>query len=181
MSIRLPRYNEEKATQVAAYLLKQNDGSMGLLRFTKIMYNIQREAMRKYSFPVTYDSLCSMGEGQVLSNTYDNSKPENKRRIWDKYIGRKDDILYLKLESPTSQLSKVEKRLIVEVFNRDKGKSLSQLIKEHHDYQEWIDPGESSIPTDYEDLLKALGKKKDEIDEIKNELRAEAYMEGLLD
>ena len=180
MSIKMPKYNEEKATQVAALLLQQSDCSMGLLKFTKIMYNIEREAIGRWSFPITYASICSMREGQVLSETYDNTKPGNHRVFWDKYIDRIGDVLSLKKSCPTGQLSRAEVSLIKEIYNRDKHKSITKLRNEHHHYPEWVDPGNSSIPTDYVELLKALGKTPEQISSFKNDLSAEAYLEELV-
>ena len=86
MSVTMPKYKEEKATQVAALLLSLNDGSMNLLKFIKIMYNIEREALKRWASPVTFDSACSMKDGQVLSETYDNTKPDKIREYWGDYI-----------------------------------------------------------------------------------------------
>ena len=182
MSVVMPKYDEEKATQVAALLLQQGNNRMGLLKFMKIMYNIEREALGRWSFPVTYDSICSMPEGQVLSETYDNTKPHNRRAFWDEYIDtdRGRNIVTLRGSCPTGQLSRAEMSLIKEIYNRDKDKSLDQLIKEHHNYPEWVDPGDSSTPTDYEELLKVLGKTSEQISVIKNDLSAEAYLEKLV-
>ena len=179
MSIVMPKYNEEKATQVAALLLQQSNDRMGLLKFTKIMYNIQREAIERWSFPITYEPIYSLPEGQVLSKTYDNAKLDNHRVFWDEYIDREQDVLSLKKNCPTGQLNRAEMSLIKEIYNRDKDKGLKQLLKEHHDYPEWVDPGESSIPTDYEKLLKVLGKNPEQISSFKNDMRSEVYLVGL--
>lgn len=180
MSIEMPKYNEEKATQIAAFLLQQSDCSMGLLEFTKIMYNIQREAIERWSFPISYEAICSMSQGQVLSDTYDNSKPNNHRVYWDEYIDREQDVLSLKKSCPVGQLCRAEMSLIKEIYNRDKNKGLDQLLGEHHKYLEWSDPGDSSIPTDYEELFRVLGKTPEQISVFKNDLKAETYMEELV-
>lgn len=180
MSVVMPKYDEEKATQVAALLLKQSNDRMGLLKFTKIMYNIEREALGRWSFPITYASIYSMPEGQVLSETYNNTKPHNRRVFWDEYIDREQNVLSLKKSCPVGQLNRAEMSLIKEVYNRDKDKSLDQLLKEHHNYPEWIDPGDSSIPTDYIQLLRILGKTPEQISAFENDLRAEAHLEKLV-
>ena len=180
MSIVMPKYNEEKATQAAALLLQQSNCSMDLLKFMKIMYNIEREALGRWSFPVTYASIYSMRDGQVLSETYDNTKTHNRRVFWDEYIDREQDVLSLKKNCPTGQLSRAEMSLIKEIYNRDKDKSLDQLLKEHHNYPEWIDPGDSSIRTDYVELLKVLGKTPEQISAFKNDMGSEAYLEELV-
>ncbi len=182
MSIVMPKYNEEKATQAAALLLQQSNCSMDLLKFMKIMYNIEREALRRWSFPVTYASICSMPEGQVLSETYDNTKSRNLRAFWDEYIDtdRSRNIVSLKGDCPTGKLCRAEMSLIKEIYNRDKDKSPTQLADEHHEYPEYVDPGPSSIPTDYVELLRALGKTRKQISAFKNDMGGEAYLEELV-
>ncbi len=182
MSVVMPKYDEEKATQVAALLLQQSNDRMGLLKFMKIMYNIEREALGRWSFPVTYASICSMPEGQVLSETYDNTKSNNRRVFWDEYIdtNRSQNTVSLKKSCPTGKLCRAEMSLVKEIYNRDKGKSSTQLRNEHHNYPEYVDPGTSSIPTDYVELLKVLGKTPEQISAFENDLRAEAHLEKLV-
>ena len=180
MSVVMPKYNEEKATQVAALLLKQSNCSMDLLKFVKIVYNIEREALKRWSFPITYDSIYSMPEGQVLSETYDNTKPHNRRIYWDEYIDRKQDVVSLKKSCPTGQLNRAEISLIKEIYNRDKDKSPLQLRNEHHNYPEWVNPGNSRIPTDYIQLLRILGKTPEQISAFERDLCAEAHLEKLV-
>ena len=182
MSIVMPKYNEEKATQMAALLLQQSNDRMDLLKFMKIMYNIEREALRRWSFPISYASICSMLEGQVLSETYDNTKSHNRRAFWDEYIDtdRSRNTVSLKKGCPTGQLCRAEISLIKEIYNRDKDKSPIQLSNEHHDYPEYIDPGDSSIPTDYVELLKVLGKTPEQISAFKNDMGGVAYLEKLV-
>jgi len=182
MSVKMPKYNEEKDTQVAAFLLKQSNCRMDLLKFMKIMYNIEREALGRWSFPVIYASICSMPDGQVLSETYDNTKSYNRRAFWDEYIDtdRHQNTVFLKKSCPIGKLCRAEMSLIKEIYNRDKDKSPIQLADEHHEYPEYVDPGVSSIPTDYVELLKVLGKTTEQISAFKNDMRGEAYLEELV-
>lgn len=182
MSIKMPKCNEEKATQAAALLLTQSNCSMDLLKFMKIMYNIEREALERWSFPVTYASICSMPDGQILSEIFDNTKPHNRRVFWDEYIDtdRSRNSVSLKKGCPTGKLCRAEISLIKEIYNRDKDKSPIQLSDEHHEYPEYVDPGHSSIPTDYAKLLKVLGKTPEQISAFKNDMCGEAHLEELV-
>ena len=175
-------YDETKATQVAGFLLKQNDGCMNLLKFTKIMYNIEREALGRWSHPVTYSTICSMREGQVLSEIYDNTKPNRHRPIWKECIdtNRETNTVSLKKESPVGKLCRAEINLIKEIYQRDKDKSPGQLVNEHHKYPEYVDPGDSSIITDYENLLSILGKSQEDIREFESDIRESARVKELV-
>lgn len=177
-----PLYNETKATQVAGFLLKQNDGCMNLLKFTKIMYNIEREALRRWSHPVTHSAMCSMKDGQVLSEIYDNTKPNRHRPIWKEYIdtNRETNTVSLKKETSVGKLCKAEVNLIREIYQRDKDKTIGQLRDEHHRYPEYVDPGDSSIKTDCGKLLSTLGKSQGDIREFGSDIREAARVQELV-
>jgi hypothetical protein len=174
-------YDETKATQVAAFLLRQNDGCMNLLKFIKIMYNIEREALKRWSYPVTHSNICSMREGQVLSEIYDNTKPKKHRPVWNEYIdtNRKTNTVSLKKECPVGKLCKAEVDLIREIYQRDKDKSINLLVDEHHKYPEYVDPGDSSIETDFDKLLSLLGKTPEQISTCKRDMQGVAYLKEI--
>jgi uncharacterized phage-associated protein len=177
-----PLYNEAKATQVAGLLLKQNDGRMNLLKFTKIVYNIEREALKRWSLPVTYSNICSMRAGQVLSEIHDNTKQHVSAPIWKEYIdtNRKTNTVSLKKECSMEKLNRAEISLIKEIYQRDKNKTIDQLKKEHHEYPEYVDPGNSSIKTDLDKLLSILGKSQEEIRELKSDIHESARVRELV-
>ncbi len=178
---KLPLYDETKATQVAAFLLRQSGGSMGLLKFIKIMYNIEREALSRWSYPVTHSTICSMEDGQVLSEIYDNTKPHKFRPVWNEHIetDRETNTITLKKTCPMGKLCRAEVELIKEIYRRDKDKDIATLLKEHHSYPEYIDPGNSSIKTDYERLLTLLGKTPQQISAFKKDMRGVAYLKKI--
>jgi hypothetical protein len=77
------------------------------------------------------------------------------------------------------KLCEAEIDLIQEIFLRDKDKSTDALVDEHHKYPEFVDPGNSSISTDYENLLIALGKTKEQISAFKKDMQGVAYLEEI--
>lgn len=178
----MPQYDEKKATQVAAFLLKLNGGKMDFLKFTKIMYNIERESLRRWSYTITNSKICSMKMGQVLSDTYNNTKNKNngKNSYWDLFIKTSNDrkSISLKKDCSIGKLSEAEMELISEIFQRDNLKTGSQLVNEHHDYPEYIKT-ESSITTDYRKLLIALGKTKEQINTFETDMQGIVYLEQM--
>ena len=75
--MRLP-FNEAKAAQAAARLLKKRGGKMAYMKLIKLLYLVDREALRRWGRPVTTDRYVSMDHGPVLSSTLDliNHGPE---------------------------------------------------------------------------------------------------------
>ncbi|MFC2062958.1 type II toxin-antitoxin system antitoxin SocA domain-containing protein [Chloroflexota bacterium] len=177
-----PLYDETKATQVAGFLLEQGGGRMDFLKFTKIVYNIEREALKRWSHPVTHSSMCSMQAGQVLSEVHDNTKQHISAPIWKEYIdtNRKTNTISLKKETPIGKLCKAEINLIEEIYQRDKDKTILQLMNEHHKYPEYVDPGKSSIKTDCSKLLRMLGKSEEEIREFESDICESARVKELV-
>jgi hypothetical protein len=61
--------------------------------------------------------------------------------------------------------------------------TIAQLIDYGHNpnfVPEWMDPGDSSIPIDLEDLLVLLGKTAEEIRQIKDNVREENQISSFL-
>jgi hypothetical protein len=169
-------YNEVKATQAACLLLQLNDGEMDYAKCIKILYKIEREALLRWTRPVIYDKLCSMPNGQVVSQTLDRAeyRPRKPKSFWCEHLetDAKNTIRVVK-QCGIEQLSRAEIALIKEVYAENKHKSAIQLFKEHHTpalFPEWKDPQGSSIETQYSVLLTLLGKSEGQIKELEAEL-----------
>jgi uncharacterized phage-associated protein len=186
MGIRMPKYNEEKSTQATCILLKLNDGEMSLLKLMKLLYNVEREAINRWMRPFTFGSSCSMPHGQVISETYDNAKIANQDResVWTKYIKTlsNNKVRLINDSCGVDKLSRAEIKLLHEMFKKYKDRSALQMRAEHHDkklFPEYRDPGNSSIVTTYEDILTALGKTREQIEEFKRDLNELSILEGI--
>jgi hypothetical protein len=178
-------YNEAKATQVTALLLKLSGGEMDYATCIKLLYGIEREALKRWLRPVIYDDLYSLPYGQVVSKTLDLAEPNNQpvRSFWGEYLRTYNDTIRLIKECGVEKLSRAEIGLIKEIYVENKGKTSEQLFDEHHNptlFPEWKDPGRSRIPTKYSDLLRILGKTREQIKEFEADLDALANLEALM-
>lgn len=180
-----PPYNEIKATQVAALLLKLNGGEMDYAKCTKLLYNIEREALNRWMRPVIFDDLFSLPLGQVVSKTLDKAKFENQgvKSFWREHLEtyNANNIRLIK-ECEKERLSRAEIALIKEFFQKYKDKTPEQMFNEHHDpklFPEWKDPGGSSIETTYFDLLRLLGKTQEQIKEFEEDMNELACLEEI--
>jgi len=169
-------YDESKATQVAALLLELNGGEMDYAKCTKLLYNIEREALNRWMRPVTFDDLCSLPHGQVVSKTLDKAKFENQdnKSFWSEHLEtNNENNIRLVKECGKGKLSRAEIELIKEFYKKYKDKTPQQMFDEHHNpllFPEWKDPGRSSIKTRYSDLLRLLGKTPEQIKEFEEDL-----------
>jgi uncharacterized phage-associated protein len=193
MNTQINLYNEKKAAQVVAMLIYLNGKPLNMLKLVKLVYNIDREAFKRWYRPITFDKFCSMENGQVVSNIYDNVKYENRNRksYWNSLFQTKEvsekkyEVLLINNydEEFINELSRSEIELIIEVFEHYKNKTANQMIKEHHNpaqFPEYIDPGKSSVETKYSYLLEKLKVDKKTIDKIESDIEGLRYIASMI-
>ena len=177
------QFNEAKATQAAAHLLKLRGGKMSYLKLIKLLYFVDREALLRWGRPVTTDRYVSMSHGPVVSRIYDlvSDEPDPKRHtVWHRYISVPQDWEVSLLADPSSdELSPAEEELIDEIFARYSRKSRWELRDISHDLPEWEDPQGSTIPIEYRDILRVGGKTEAEIAAIEDDLENLAAVQSL--
>lgn len=173
MSGRL-RFNERKATQAAAYLLRLRGGRMSYMKLIKLLYLADREALLRWGRPITTDRYVSMDRGPVLSHvlalTTEQDDPEAPS-VWCATIGEpKNFEVQLKGEADSDEMSDAETQLLEQIFAEHGALGRWELVKLCHDLPEWKDPHGSAIPISYRDILKAGGKSELEIAAVEDEL-----------
>lgn len=174
------KFDERKATQAAARFLKLRGGKMSHLKLIKLLYLMDREALKRWGRPVTGDSYVSMPQGPVLSKTYELMAFGGK--TWKEIVSEIGNYeVSLKGEPSTDDLSEAEIELIDEIFKEYGGLGRWKLRDLTHEFQEWTDPGQSSIPILIENLLKILGKTEAEISKIKADEMSLRRVESILD
>jgi uncharacterized phage-associated protein len=172
-------FNTEKATAVAAFLLKLRGGRMSYLKLIKLLYLADREALHRWGFSVTTDRYVSMDHGPVVSNIYDLiTIDEEMKPFWSKYISPPLGDYEVELRTgdiPENQLSRAEEKLLVEIFGTYGTWNRWKLRDYTHDLPEWRDPSGSSLPITVSEILKAQGVTDSEVEKISKDLDA-AYV-----
>jgi uncharacterized phage-associated protein len=178
------RFNEAKATQAAAHLLKMRGGRMKYIKLIKLLYLADRKALARWGRPITTDRYAAMEHGPVVSRVYALISSEPMPGIeseWRRYIATVDDWdVRLKSEPPNDELSQAEEEILTEVFNEHGHKNRWTIVDEMHRFPEWRDPQKSSTPISYVDIFRAVGKDEEETAELLAELKARAAAEALL-
>ncbi|MET0464794.1 MAG: Panacea domain-containing protein [Chitinophagaceae bacterium] len=179
-----PNFREEKATQLAALLLKLRGGRMSYLKLMKLMYLVDRAALLRWGRPVTFDNIVSMNNGLVLSQTLDLITGGSRLgvdELWRRFISEPQGYeVALENEPEFDELSKAEVSLVEEIFGKFGRMSRWELVDLTHTFPEWTDPKGSSIPVDYKEVLEAGEKSEREIFEILSDLEEVALLEHLL-
>ena len=177
-------FNELKTTQVAAILLRLDGGSMNYMKLLKIMYYIERASLLKWGRPVSYDTISSLPHGIVPSTVYGFIKRSksffNKKTSWDKHIARLNEYdVKLKNDPGIDELSEIEISLIKKVYEEKKIYNQWELSDQHHELPEYVDPGESSVPLDYEYILQKSGIDDEAIKFVSQQLKSIEYLNNM--
>jgi uncharacterized phage-associated protein len=182
-----PQYQEVKAFQVACLLLSLRGGTMSYMKLLKLMYLIDRTALIKWGRSLTFDSVVSMNNGLVLSNTYDlivGDSPPNTQSIWRLHISYPNVSKDVTLEDGAieyDELSDAEEELIRDIFEKYGKMSRWELVDLHHKLPEWSFPNGSAIPHSFREILSRSGEKEiSSIEQIDEELMDIALLDSYL-
>ncbi len=171
-------FNRQKVIQVVNLILKKYDFRLNYTKLIKILYILDKEALRRWDVAVTGDSYCSMDNGPVLSNIYDlimgRYDDETIQQYWENHFVKHGyDLVSINGDKIfDDELSRREEELIDSIDSQFHDKDYKYMIRYVHLkklFPEWQDPQGSSIPLYKKDLLKSIGRTDEEIDEILEE------------
>ena len=158
-------FNERKVAQMAAYFLGRTKGQMNYLKLLKLLYLADRDSMKHRGHPISGDQYVSMDHGPVLSQTFNLIKGAARfaERGWNYWIADKADyIVSLRRKASREaldELSDADVDVLSHVYAKFGKMDQWKLVDYVHRYcGEWVDPKGSSIPIDYKDVFKALGR-----------------------
>ncbi|MBF0502956.1 MAG: SocA family protein [Candidatus Riflebacteria bacterium] len=168
---KMPKFSEEKATEVACFLLQLRGGEMSYMKLLKLMYLAERDFFIRNSSFIAYDTPVSMDRGPVLSRVYNliTEQPAPKTEsFWRKFVSTPTQDYTVKLlgDVPASTLSVAEKNTIRAIFDKYGRMNRWDLVELSHTLPEWENPMGSSIPISIEEILRSAGKDKERIDSI---------------
>ena len=172
-----PRFNEGKATQLAAFLLEKAGKPYPYMSIIKLIYFIDRESLLRRGIDVSTDSYYCLPRGPIVSEIMNLSKRQSGREegIWSNYIeqegeSKKKYNLQLKKDRHIKfdELSKFEIDLAQEIYSKYEGKSQWELEKISHQLPEYVEPDseeheENRVPLSVEDIMSKAGKSSRDI------------------
>lgn len=177
------QFNETKATQAAAYLLKLRGGRMSYMKLIKLLYLADRTALLRWGRPITTDSYVAMDRGPVLSRVLDlatDGDDPSAPSVWSRYISEPVNYEVAWESDPgRDELSDAELNVLEEVFREHGAKSRWELVDFTHRLPEWQNPQGGAIPISVRDILRAGGKTDIEIAAIEDEIEGLALAEAV--
>jgi uncharacterized phage-associated protein len=178
------RFNEPKATQAAARLLRNRGGRMSYMKLMKLLYLADREALARWGRPITADSYVSMDKGPVLSHVLnlitEGPSPVAGNTCWTRHISEPEHYeIALKADPCSDLLSEAEDELLDDIFGRYGRLNRWALADLAPTLPEWKEPHGSTLPIEYADILQAQNKSPEDIRAIEDELDALDRIEAL--
>ena len=165
-------FNEKKAAQAAAHVLKRKGGTLDKLVLLKTLYMADRRTLLEQGKPITGDRMVAMDHGPVLSVVLNlMNKTPGPGSMWAKLIDppdSNDDVLLKPGASPdTDELSRYELRILEEEADKYADMEPYPLADHLHKIcPEWSLPHGAVHDIEYVDLLRKNGKTDEEIKNI---------------
>lgn len=157
-------FTARKAAQMAAYFADRAGGRIKVLKLMKLLYLADRESMKRYGEPISFDRYVSMDYGPVLSQTLNlinGAYGDTLRHEWDRWIrDREDHDVSLTRDferKDLDHLSDADVEILDVVWQAFGGASRWNLSDLTHEFPEWQNPKGSSIPIEERSILRALG------------------------
>ena len=175
------KFDERKATQVAARFLVAAGGKLPYMSLIKLMYFMDREALLQWGVPVTNDAYYSLDHGPILSRVKDLIVEERPDRgFWGRHVSSPQNYEITLITKPgDDRLSRAEESLIDKVFAEKGHLDQWQLRRISHELPEWVDPEGTSVRIEIEDILKFGGFARKERETIARELKGLRKMQAL--
>ena len=168
-------FTGETIAQMAAYFMdKEEERQMEVLKLIKLLYLADRESVDRYGEPISFDKMVSMDHGPVLSRTLNlinGFVRGTDAAQWDAWISDRDSHrVSLKKNASRDRLdhlSDADIEVLEAVWDEFGHMNKWQIRDYTHEHlDEWRDPDGSSVPISEVQLLRALGRSKEESKEI---------------
>ncbi len=167
-------FDERKATATAAVFLAEHAGRMPYMKLIKLLYMAERESLRKFGRPMFGDRYYSLKHGPVVSTVLDLIKREadplnETMSVWSEHVQRHGFDVELTSQPDLDCLSEAELETIREIAGVFRTLDQWQMRDFTHALPEFRDPGDSNLPIAPEDILRAVGKSDEEVEEVRED------------
>ena len=181
--VTVPKFKERKTTQVAAWIVHACGNKMDVGELLALLYLIDREALKRWGRSVTFDRPFNLPLGPTPSATYALAHAPLHGEHWPKSFSALQLGRVIKLLTPHTEideLSQAEIDLVQDIFREFGRKSFGELKTHLQSLPEFHAPSEYPTPINWDTLLRAVGWKGEDLEEIKRELEASAKFEKLI-
>ena len=81
-------FDERKAAQAAARLLRRHGGQMDGLQLARLLYLADRQAMCEHGYPITGDRFVCIAAGPVLERVFELTRKSGRQHssVWSEHV-----------------------------------------------------------------------------------------------
>lgn len=159
------RFDESRATQAVAFLLRKWGGQENYTKLLKVLYLADRKSLLERGTPFVGASFCNMKNGPLASDVYNQIKGDKRGDYWAAHVETKEYDLVLIKDPGDDDLSEYQEELLEGLFKKYRNHTYSQMINIVHKLREWDKSvGNSSRPLEPEVILKAADVPQEKID-----------------
>ena len=169
-------FDERKAAQAAAWLLRRHKGNLNGLELAKLLYLADRRAMCEHGYPITGDRFVCISAGPVLQRVFELTKKSNQRAgsPWSEYVQVCDDgVLRDAGRGDRGELSDYDCNVLDRICEKFGAMTLYELTQYTFELPEWIDPEGGLVEVDPKVILRAAGFDDEDLAAISDQLNAE--------
>ena len=176
------------SAQIAAFFAHREGGVINIMKLVKLMYLADREGLKRYGTPVSFDRMVSLDNGPVLSQTLNLINGDVSRdaaAIWEAWISdRSNHRVRLQREFAVEKLDQLSDADldVLETVWRQFGDMNQWDLSEytHRNCPEWKFPEGSSLPINEVDVLQAVGTPREEAEILAARIKAERDLDRAL-
>lgn len=184
---RLTRDEEITVAQMAAFFLsKEKNKAMAHLKLIKLLYLSDREMIKQYGYPMSWDTPISLEYGPALSQSLDlmRGKIVSAPNGWDCWIAKgKAKQVVLKDNGCANKSNFIESldhfsvamlQVLEEIWKKFGSMTTTEISDWTHDpqyCQEWSNPGKGVKPIQFEAIAEAVGFDKKTAKEIADSIK----------
>lgn len=179
--------NTRKTSQMAAFFILKQGGSLSVLKLQKLLYLSDRESMAQHYFPMTMDRMVSMPHGPVLSRTLNLMNGSIRSELWESLISDRDNHL-VGLTNPglsyddLDELSRADLAILKTVWDKFGPMDQWEIRDYTHDHcPEWDDPEDSAKSLPFRSTLLAVGVGLEEAKELDAEIESMIATDNMLE
>ena len=182
-------FDERAAAQAAAWLLRRHAGPMPSIALIKLLYLADRRSFVETGYPITGDRLVATPHGPMLGNILDLTAwgSRGECSAWSELVTAPSDYRVAATGPATGDdladygaLSDYDRDLLDAIHDEYGTMDCQALTDVTRALPEWRDPGESSVPIDPRDILRATGYADDQIAQVEDNIGASHSLERTL-
>lgn len=182
-------FTARKIAQMSAFFAEKQGGTVSILKLMKLLYLSDRESMKRYGIPISFDYFYSMNDGPMLSQVLDfinGFVPDrSEAATWDEWIssrGNHQVSLNRKFDrDDLDEISQADLDVLETTWNQFGSFDQWQLVDyTHKNCAEYKDtPKGQRNPISDSDVLIAVGVDKDHAAELSAEIQLQRRLDAV--